>query len=84
MKYTEYANAAAEKEKQEQLVASARLRHDLGMSPATAVCVQVVDFSMPLWSIMIFMIKVSIASIPAAGILAVTYLLAAAILFGPH
>ena len=44
--------------------------------------VVVVDIKMPFWSMVVFMVKLALASIPAAIILAIIYLIAAAILGG--
>ena len=60
-----------------------RQRRSAEHSPQpSAPAVRVVDFTMPFWSLVGFMIKVSLASIPAVIILAVVYLFAVAIFGG--
>ena len=44
--------------------------------------VVVTDVKMPFWSMVVFMVKLALASIPAAIIISIIYLIAAAILGG--
>ena len=44
--------------------------------------VVVTDVKMPFWSMVVFMVKLALASIPAAIILAIVYFIIAAILGG--
>ena len=44
--------------------------------------VNIVDIKMPFWSMVVFMVKASLASIPALIILAIIYVIIAAIFGG--
>ena len=44
--------------------------------------VVVIDIRMPFWSMVVFMVKLALASIPATAILIIIYFIAAALLRG--